>query len=106
MEGTIMKRIIAPLAATLLVSAGLALSLGAGTAQANNQGPFQWCPGDPMSYPGPGSNFVWDMNICHTWYRVDYGKGNVPSNRPPPPESNIWDGEDPPPSTTCYPFCL
>ena len=92
-----------------VLSGGVAvasLGLGAGVAQANNQGPFQWCPGQPMSYPGPGNEYVWDTGICHTWYRVDYGKGNVSKNIPPPPESNIWDGDNPPPSDRCYPWCL
>jgi hypothetical protein len=58
--------------------------------------------------PGPGNEneYVWNIGICHTWYRVDYGKGNVPNNIPPPPESNIWDGDNPPPSDRCYPWCL
>ena len=104
-----MKRALAAFATTVLVSGGLGLAglgLGAGNAGAVNQGPFEWCPGQPMSYPGPGNEFVWDMNICHTWWRVDYGKGNVPRKKPPPPESNIWDGPDPPPSESCQPFCL
>jgi hypothetical protein len=100
-----MKRtLIAGLATAALMSSGLGLA--AGTAQAANQGPYEWCPGQPMSYPGPGGEFVWDMTVCHTWYRVDFGKGNVPRNSPPPPESNIWDGDNPPPSDRCYPWCL
>jgi hypothetical protein len=92
-----------------LLTAGVAatsVGLGAGIASANNEGPFLWCPGQPMSYPGPGNEYVWDMGICHTWYRVDYGKGNVAKNIPPPPESNVWDGDNPPPSDRCYPWCL
>ena len=27
-------------------------------------------------------------------------------NIPPPPESNVWDGDNPPPSDRCYPWCL
>jgi hypothetical protein len=57
---------------------------------------------------GPGRVYegMWDMNICHTWYFVDYGKGNVQPNIPPPPESNVWEGPNPPPSDRCYPWCL
>jgi hypothetical protein len=88
------------------VVAATGLGLGAGVAQANNQGPFQWCPGQPMSYPGPGTEYVWDMGSCHTWYRVDYGLGDVGKNIPPPPESNVWDGDNPLPSDRCYPWCL
>src|SRR5690242_6140241 len=90
------------------------LSLTAGTAEANNQVPYQWCPGQDMAFSpqtgstGPGHNYdgMWDMNICHTWYFVDYGMGNVPTKLPPPPGSNVWDGDNPPPSTRCYPWCL
>lgn len=46
------------------------------------------------------------MNVCHTFWFVDYGKGNVARNYPPPPESNVWDGDNPPPSTRCFPWCL
>lgn len=100
-----MKRtLVAGLTTAALVSSGLGLA--AGTARAANEGPFVWCPGQTMSYPGPGREFLWDMNVCHTWYRVDFGKGNVPRNSPPPPESNIWDGDNPPPSDRCYPWCL
>jgi hypothetical protein len=63
--------------------------LAAGTAQAANQGPYRWCPGQSMSPPaGPGLTVVWDMNVCHTWYRVDYGKGNVANNYGGPPGSS------------------
>ena len=74
--------------------------LAGGTAQADNQGPFRWCPGQSMNPPaGPGLTVVWDMNVCHTWYRVDYGKGNVANNYGGPPGSpNIWDGDSPPPA--------
>lgn len=46
-----MKRGIAGLATTALVSGGVtadSLGLGAGTAQAYTYGPFQWCPGQAM----------------------------------------------------------
>lgn len=26
---------------------------------------------------GPGRNYVWDMNVCHTWQYVKGGMGNV-----------------------------
>jgi hypothetical protein len=106
-----MKRtLIAGLATAALVSSGFGLAVG--IAQADNSGPYQWCPGQDMQFSpqtgstGPGRDKLWDMNICHTWYFVDYGKGNVPSKLPPPPESNVWDGLNPPPSDRCYPWCL
>jgi hypothetical protein len=102
-----------------LLSGAVAMAgfgLAAGTAQADNQGPYRWCPGQSMSAPaGPGLTVVWNMNVCHTWYRVDYGKGNVANNYGGPPGSpNIWDGDNPPaarpsPCLTptregCFPF--
>jgi hypothetical protein len=90
-----MKRaLIAGLVTAALVSGGL--GLGAGAAQAE-YGPQQWCPGQSMDPPtGPDHQFVWDMNVCHTWYRVELGKGNVPFNGGLS-SSNVWDGDNPPP---------
>jgi len=78
-----MKISIGGLATTLLVSGcfGLAgLELGAGTAHADDRyGPHQWCPGQSMEWPtGPWNQVDWDMNVCHTWYVVGIGQGNVP----------------------------
>jgi hypothetical protein len=103
-----MKRGIAGLATTLLVSGGLGLAglgLAAGVAQADLRGPYQWCPGQSMQWPtGPwGLPVVWDMNVCHTWWVVVYGQGNVPmaDGRP----SVIWEGDNPPPPTHHDPLC-
>jgi hypothetical protein len=79
-----MRRGIARLATTVLVSGGLGLaglSLGAGTAQAD--GPFQWCPGQWVP-----DDAAWDMGVCHTWFWVDSGQGNV--------APAVWDGDNPP----------
>ena len=93
-----MKQGIAGLATTLLLFGGLGLAvlgLGAGTAQAAPpSGPYTWCPGDdpgggpggPFNSPGPPN---WDWNVCHTFYTVNWGQGNV--------SLTIWDGENPPP---------
>jgi hypothetical protein len=101
-----MKIGIARLATTVLVSGGLglaALGLGAGTANADFGQPLPphtWCPGDSMVYhsfdasSGPGLAYQWDMNVCHTWYWVKSGTGNVPFEGRLP--SGVWDGEDPP----------
>jgi hypothetical protein len=66
-----------------LLSGAVAMAgfgLASGTAQADNQGPYRWCPGQSMSAPaGPGLTVVWDMNVCHTWYRVDYGRAMLPT---------------------------
>ncbi|WP_082956536.1 MULTISPECIES: hypothetical protein [unclassified Mycobacterium] len=100
-----MKRGIAGAATTLLASGCLGLAslvLGAGTAQADSPGPYRWCPGDSMVYhatvgphTGPGVAYQWDMNVCHTWYWVANGKGNVPYKGHLP--SGVWDGDNPPP---------
>ena len=49
-------------------------------------------------HSGPGTAFSWDMNICHTWYWVKGGQGNVP-NEGSLRFSNVWDGETPPPNS-------
>lgn len=38
--------------------------------------PNTWCPGrmGPMGF----TNLGWDPNVCHTWYTVPFGMGNVP----------------------------
>src|ERR1700721_2768374 len=75
----------------VLLTGGIAVGgLGlAGTGEAHK--PHNWCPGQPMNYPtGPGPGYSWDMNICHTWFWVSNGKGNVPYNGRLP--STLWDG--------------
>jgi hypothetical protein len=101
----VMKRLFIGLATTVLVSGGLslaALGLGAGTAQAvcspgaavvNGMcyGPNHWCPGQSLyvSQGGPNRDVNWDMSVCHTWYWVADGEGNV--------SPQVWDGDNPPP---------
>jgi hypothetical protein len=96
-----MKPLILGLGATLLAASGLVLASGTAAAQA----PHHWCPGEPMQYDpvstehsGPGTAFSWDMNICHTWYWVKGGQGNVPF-KGRLSSSNVWDGETPPPNS-------
>jgi hypothetical protein len=84
-----MKRAIAGLATTLLLSGSLGLAglgLSAGTAQALPS----WCPGQPL----PNPNVNWDMGLCH-YYRVDPAGGVVaigdyypPGVRPRPADPN------------------
>ncbi len=89
------QRIIAgALLSGILAVAGLGLS--AGTAQAKPRGPYQWCPGQHL----PETDVVWDMNVCHTWYWVDYGfqahRGHF-----------VYEGDAPPPDLGCIPgLCL
>ncbi|UMB69721.1 hypothetical protein [Mycobacterium paraterrae] len=91
--------------AVLVAAAGL--GLGAGVAHANG-GPFTWCPGQSMDEPsGPnraGTQYVWDMHVCHTWYRVSDGWGNVNRRYVDTPQvpaslssSSVWEGDNPPP---------
>jgi len=106
------------IAGTLLwagvVAAGVGLS--AGTAHAT-KGPFTWCPGQSMQWPsGPddprnvaiGERYVWDMHACHTWYVVADGWGNVPhteAGQPTLHDSNVWDGNNPPPDNPGHVNC-
>jgi hypothetical protein len=95
-----MRKLIVGLATTVLLWGGVAvagLGLTAGTAQADDwYGPHRWCPGQSMNHPaGPGTDAIWDMSVCHTWYAVGYAQGNVPLTSGTP--SDIWDGDNPPP---------
>ncbi|MDA2892292.1 hypothetical protein PDG61_15330 [Mycolicibacterium sp. BiH015] len=97
------KRVLAGALTTAgLVAAGM--SLGTGSAAADPPGAHTWCPGMSMhNPPGPGAVYSWDMNVCHTWYRVDPGMGNVPSQSLDGSYnlegSNLWDGPNPPPGS-------
>ena len=69
----------------VLVSGAVAvaiLGLATGTAQADpqSQGPFQWCPGQPLpTVTGyPATHVVWNNGVCHTYWRTIPGRGNVP----------------------------
>lgn len=59
----------------------------------NGWGPAkQWCPGDEL--PATGNHVTdpfrgWDMTVCHTYYYLWPGMGNV--------SNMIWDGDNPPP---------
>ena len=89
-----------------LLTGGVAvggLGVSAGTAAAHpgpapipmdnpDWGPAKrWCPGE--SLPATGNHVTdpfrgWDMSVCHTYYYLYPGMGNV--------SNMIWDGEDPP----------
>jgi hypothetical protein len=53
-------------------------------------GPCHWCPGQPPVHTGNMVNdpVVWDASVCHTYWYVDMGQGNV--------AKEIWDGDNPP----------
>jgi hypothetical protein len=106
---------VAGFATALLVSGGLGWAgsnLAAGTARADAcnspgsdsracppRGPNHWCPGQSMdpARGGPGTTVVWDTKVCHTWFFVGYGQGNVANNYGGAAGSpNVWDGDDPP----------
>ncbi len=61
-----------------------------GCPEDHPEGPCHWCPGQAL--PPTGNHVtnpvVWDTNICHTYYYVYFGQGNV--------AQNIWDGDNPP----------
>lgn len=54
-------------------------------------GPCRWCPGDPPVQTGNRvtNPVVWDETVCHTYWYVYFGQGNV--------AQNIFEGETPPP---------
>jgi hypothetical protein len=95
------KRII--VAAMLSGSvAAVGLGVGAGTAEAANG---RWCPGQSMALPtGPGKDSIWDMSVCHDWYQVRYGQGNVANYWGTP--SAIWADSPPPPPPPPGPVLL
>jgi hypothetical protein len=103
-----MKRAVIALGATALVAGGVGLS--SGTAQACNgvfgpcgYGPNRWCPGDSLYIDrgGPYQGVVWDMTVCHNWYRVSPGAGNVFEG--PQNQSDVWEGDNPPPPAAPLP---
>jgi hypothetical protein len=84
-----------------LLSAALAAGVvgTAGTAHADAwpgcpndhpAGPCRWCPGDPPVQTGNlrVNPVRWDVNVCHTYWYVDHGQGNV--------AQNIFEGATPP----------
>ena len=79
-----------------------------GCPEDNPSGPCRWCPGDPPVQTGNLriNPVVWDHNVCHTYWYVHHGQGNV--------AQNIFEGElpplppPPPPGIVfpCLPWCL
>ncbi|OBA81880.1 hypothetical protein A9W99_13055 [Mycobacterium sp. 1164966.3] len=103
-------RTIKPILEKALLSVGLVLlgfGLTGGTADArpgpvplgawpgcpedHPAGPCHWCPGDPPVQTGNlrVNPVIWDNNVCHTYWYVYFGQGNV--------AQNIFEGEVPPP---------
>lgn len=94
----ITRRVVVGLATSVLVSGSLGLvglGVGGGIAQADDGGwgpPKHWCPGE-QPVPATGNHITdplnWDWNVCHTYYYLYEGMGNV--------SNMIWDGDNPPP---------
>jgi hypothetical protein len=61
--------------ASVVAAAAAALTIGAGAAQAGpiTAQPTSWCPGQALPFP----MIQWNMGVCHTWYAVPSGQGNV-----------------------------
>ncbi len=105
-----MKRLIVGLATTVLLLGSVAgvvgMSAGAVRAQPgpvpldnhawpgcpndHPAGPCRWCPGDPPVQTGNlrVNPVRWDANVCHTYWYVQPGQGNV--------ANNIFEGDSPP----------
>lgn len=101
---TVVKRGIVGLTAGVLAFGGLGFG-GVATAMPTEpvplswpgcpeerpEGPCRWCPGDPPVQTGNlrVNPVRWDETVCHTYWYVYHGQGNV--------AQNIWEGEVPPP---------
>jgi hypothetical protein len=91
-----MKRVCVGLTLAALMFGGLGLTgLGAGAAGADPVGPYQWCPGQrPIQVD-------WDQSVCHTWWKVGHGQGNLEGTvivADGTPLDDMWEGADPPAS--------
>jgi hypothetical protein len=70
-----------------------------GCPENSPEGPCRWCPGDPPVQTGNlrVNPVIWDNNVCHTYWYVRHGQGNVAQNifegpvppPPPPPPPNL-----------------
>jgi hypothetical protein len=95
---TTLRNIIAGGLLSAALGAGMVVT--AGTPEANAwpgcpedhpAGPCHWCAGNPPVQTGNHvTNPVrWDESVCHTYWYVYFGQGNV--------AQNIFEGETPPP---------
>jgi hypothetical protein len=93
MNTTIKRIIVGALLSGGVAAAGL--GLGEGTAAAQNPPVGTWCPGQPT----PAGPMGWDPNVCHTFWYVPFGKGNVPlfDLKGNPMDSYVWADSPPPP---------
>jgi hypothetical protein len=102
------KAIAGTLLAGSLAITGAGLATGIAQADPFSPQPHSWCPGQGVPYRGIG----WDMGVCHTWYIVPVGQGNVPfggttngsfvlADVPPP----VFTPPPPAPPPPPHPFC-
>ena len=95
MKPRMMRRIVAgALTSGAIAAAGM--GMGAGFAAAENP-VGTWCPGDEVPL-GPLADFDWDETVCHDYWYVPFGQGNVKItniNTGEPTDSHIWIGSEP-----------
>jgi len=93
MNTNIKRTIVGALLAGGVAAAGL--GLGTGTATAQNPPVGTWCPGQAT----PAGPMGWDPNVCHTFWYVPFGKGNVAlfDLKGNPMDSYVWADSPPPP---------
>lgn len=105
------KAIAASLLAGSLAVIGAGMATGVAQADTFSAQPHNWCPGQGIPFRG----MQWDMNVCHTWYEVPFGQGNVrmvdvhgnpldsfiSADIPAP----VFNAPPPPPPPPPHPFC-
>ena len=68
--------------------AGLVLTPATAHAQGTATGPKTWCPGQNPASVSQINPPNWDWNVCHTYWWVTTGLGNV--------APTVWEGALPP----------
>jgi hypothetical protein len=102
------KAIVGALLAGSVAVSGVGLTTGTAQADPFAAQPHTWCPGQGLPFRG----IEWDMGVCHTWYVVPVGQGNVrfagstdgsfvSADIPAP----IFTPPPPPPPAPPHPFC-
>jgi hypothetical protein len=73
-EHSVNKMIAAALLSGGVGAAVFGLAAAPAHADPFSPQPHNWCPGQALPFRG----LRWDMGVCHTWYEVPSGQGNVP----------------------------
>jgi hypothetical protein len=95
-----------------LTLAGIGLSTDAAQADPYNGPIWTWCPGQAL----PARGIQWDMAVCHHYFMVPLGTGNVPMvdywGKPTQSEfsadvapPDLTPAPPPPPPPPGQPFC-